>query len=212
MEEKILKGTTTIGLTCKDGVIFVCDKRASVGSFIASNRARKAFKINDKVGATVAGSIGDAEALMRLMQAEAALYEFNNRERMSTKAVATLMANILQGSRIFPYLVQVLIGGISKGNSRLFSLDPVGGLIEEKFAASGSGSPIAYGVLERDYSENRMVEENIPIAIKALHSAMRRDSVTGDGVTIATITKEEGFREFKEEEVKKLVKEIIGEK
>lgn len=207
MEQKIFKGTTTIGLSCRDGIIFACDKRASWGTFVASKRARKVFKINSQVGATVAGSVGDAEALMRLMKAEASLYEFNNKERMTTKAVATLMANILQGSRIFPYLVEVLVGGVDK-NPKLYTLDPIGGLIEEKYASSGSGSPMAYGVLERDYVENKTVEENIPIAIKALNSAMQRDAATGDGIALVTITKEEGFKEFKEEEIKEMVKKI----
>lgn len=207
MEEKILKGTTTIGLTCSDGVVFVTDKRASWGTFVASKRAKKAFKINDFVGATVAGSVGDAEALMRLMQAEASLYEMNNKEKMSANAVATLMANILQGSKIFPYLVLVLIGGFNKKAS-LFALDPIGGLTEEKMAASGSGSPMAYGVLEREYTEENGVENNIPIALKALSSAMERDIATGDGICIVTVTKE-GFREYKDEEVEEISKNIV---
>jgi len=206
LESKILKGTTTIGLTCSNGIVFVTDKRASWGTFVASKRAKKAFKINDIVGATVAGSVGDAEALMRLMQAEAALYEMNNKEKMSAKAVATLMANILQGSKVFPYLVQVLVGGMDK-KATLFTLDPIGGLIEEKMAASGSGSPMAYGVLELEYSEERNVEENIPIALKAMTSAMGRDTATGDGINLVTIT-EEGFKEYKDEEVDEYLKKI----
>lgn len=211
MESKTLKGTTTIALTCQDGIVFACDKRASAGTFIASKRARKVFKINDQVGATVAGSVGDAEALMRLIRAEASLYYYNNRKVMSTEAISNLMANILQGNKIFPYLVQLLIGGLDKEKARLFTLDPVGGLIEEKYAATGSGSPIAYGILERDYSEDKRVEENLSVALEALHSAMQRDSATGDGMALATITRD-GFRHYKEEEIKQLVKEVIKEK
>lgn len=206
MESKILKGTTTIGLTCSNGIVFVTDKRASWGTFVASKRAKKAFKINDIVGATVAGSVGDAEALMRLMRAEAALYEMNNKEKMSAKAVATLMANILQGSKVFPYLVQILVGGMDK-KATLFTLDPVGGLIEEKMAASGSGSPMAYGVLELEYSEEKGVEENIPIALRAMTSAMGRDTATGDGINLVTITGE-GFKEYKDEEIDEYLKKI----
>ncbi len=206
LEEKILKGTTTIGLTCSDGIVLVSDKRASWGTFIASKRAKKVFRINDCVGATVAGSVGDAEALMRLLQAEAMLYEMNNKEKMSANAVATLMANILQGNKIFPYLVLVLIGGFNKKAS-LFTLDPIGGLTEEKMAASGSGSPMAYGILERDYSEENTIESNIPVALKALTSAMDRDMATGDGVSLATITKD-GFREYTDEEIGELSKGI----
>lgn len=208
MEAKILEGTTTIGLTCSDGVILATDKRASYGGFIASKSARKAFNINGKVGATVAGSVGDAESLMRLIQAEAKLYEMNNGEKMSTNAVSILMANILHGNKIFPYLVQLLIGGYSDGKAGLWSLDPIGGLIEEKAASTGSGSPMAYGILDVEYSEDKTVQENIPIALKALSGALSRDSHSGDGIGLITIT-EEGFKEIEKEKVDELLKKAL---
>ncbi|MBN2252018.1 MAG: archaeal proteasome endopeptidase complex subunit beta [Candidatus Altiarchaeota archaeon] len=189
-----------------DGVVLVTDKRASMGSFIASKTAKKAFRINDRVAATIAGSVGDAEALIRLVQAEAALYEMNNGKRMSTKAVAHLMANVLQGSKYFPYLVQVLVGGMDE-NSSLYTLDPLGGLIEERMASTGSGSPVAYGVLELEYAEDKTVKENIPVALKAIGSAMGRDCATGDGISLITITAE-GVKEYGNGEIDEHLKKI----
>ena len=211
MEPQTLKGTTTIGLVCSDGVVFATDRRASYGHFIASDRAQKAFNINDAVGATVAGSVGDAESLMRLIQAEASLYEINSGEKMSAKSISTLMANILQGNKIFPYLVQLLIGGFDGDQPRLYSLDPIGGLIEEKMASTGSGSPMAYGVLEQDYSENKTVQENVPVAVKALSSALKRDSATGDGMDVVVITKQ-GFRKYDDNEVKAIAESVVKKK
>jgi len=204
LEDKKYKGTTTIGLTCKDGIVFATDKRASWGSFIASKQAQKSFKINDIVGATVAGSVGDAESLMRLMQAEASLFELNNDEKMNANAVSILLSNILQGNKIFPYLVQLLIGGFN-GKSDLYTLDPIGGLIKEDMAATGSGSPMAYGILERDYQKDKTVEENIPVALSALKSALARDCASGDGMELVTITSG-GFRRYSEEEMQKYLK------
>jgi len=208
LESKVLKGTTTIGLTCSDGVVFATDKRASYGGFIASKRAQKSFNVNDYVAATVAGSVGDAESLMRLIQAESKLYEMNNGEKMNAKAVSVMLSNILQGNKMFPYLVQLLIGGYLKGESKLFTLDPIGGLIEEKMASTGSGSPMAYGVLELEYSEDKSVEENIPVALKALKSALSRDAHTGDGMELVTITKD-GFRRYNTEEVENLLENVL---
>lgn len=211
LDSQTLKGTTTIGLVSSDGIVFATDRRASYGHFIASDRAQKSFNINDAVGATVAGSVGDAESLMRLIQAEASLYEISNGEKMSSKSIATLMANILQGNKIFPYLVQLLIGGFDLDEVKLFTLDPIGGLIEEKMAATGSGSPMAYGVLEQEYSENKTVEDNIPIAVKALSSALKRDSATGDGMDVVVITKK-GFRKYDDSEVKTIADKVVKKK
>lgn len=211
MDSQTLTGTTTVGLVCSDGLVFATDRRASYGHFIASDRAQKSFNINDVVGATVAGSVGDAESLMRLMQAEASLYEITNGEKMSANSVATLMANILQGNKIFPYLVQLLVGGFDSDEIKLYSLDPIGGLIEEKMAATGSGSPMAYGVLEMEYSEDKSVQDNVPIAIKALNSALKRDSATGDGIDVVTITKE-AFRRYSDSEVKSIAEKVVKKK
>jgi len=211
VDSQTLKGTTTIGLVCSDGIVFATDRRASYGHFIASDRAQKSFNINDTVGATVAGSVGDAESLMRLIQAEASLFEISNGEKMTANSVATLMANILQGNKIFPYLVQLLIGGFDGSESRLYSLDPIGGLIEEKMAATGSGSPMAYGVLEQEYSENKSVQDNVPIAVKALSSALKRDSATGDGMDVVVITKD-GFRKYGDGEVKAIADKVVKKK
>ncbi|MCX6695237.1 MAG: archaeal proteasome endopeptidase complex subunit beta [Candidatus Altiarchaeota archaeon] len=211
MDSQTFKGTTTIGLVCSDGVVFATDRRASWGGFIASKRAQKCFDINGAVGATVAGSVGDAEYVMRLTQAEAALYEVNNSEKMSAQSISVLLSNILQGNKIFPYLVQLLIGGYDGAEPKLYTLDPIGGLIEEKMASTGSGSPMAYGVLEREYTENKTAEETIPVALRALKSALDRDSHTGDGMELITITKG-GFRRYSEQEVGDYLKKALGAK
>jgi proteasome beta subunit len=201
LKSEILEGTTTVGLTCKDGIVLATDKRASMGGFIASKNARKSFNLNGQVGATVAGSVGDAEALMRLIQAEARLYEMNNGQKMSTDAIAVLMSNILQGNKYFPYLVQLIIAGYVGGVPKLYSLDPIGGLIEEDMAATGSGSPMAYSILDLEYAKDATVEENKFKAVKALNGALSRDSHSGDGIELVTITKD-GFRKYSDEEVK----------
>ncbi|MFC2162092.1 archaeal proteasome endopeptidase complex subunit beta [Candidatus Altiarchaeota archaeon] len=206
MESKQFKGTTTIGLVCSDGVVLVTDKRASMGHFIASKKAKKSFNINDIAGATVAGSVGDADSLMRLITAESKLYEMNNGEKMSVQAISVMLSNVLHGNKIFPYLVQLLIGGYDGNEARLFTLDPIGGLIEEKMASTGSGSPMAYGVLERDYSEDKTIEENIPVALRAIKSAMSRDSATGDGVGLVTIGKD-GFVRYDDGKVQELMEQ-----
>lgn len=209
MDTKQYKGTTTIGLTCSDGIVLATDKRASWGHFIASKQARKVFRINDNVGATVAGSVGDAESLMRLMKAEAVLYEMNNGEQMSAQAVSVLLANILNGNKMFPYLVQLLIGGYNEEKAELYTLDPIGGLIKEDMAATGSGSPMAYGVLEREYGREKTVKENLPAALRALQSALDRDTATGDGMSLVTITKE-GYRSYSEDETMQILKKALA--
>lgn len=189
--DQLKKGTTTVGLICRDGVVLASEKRATMGSFIASKAARKIYQVDDRMGLTTAGIVGDAQALVRLISVEARLYKTRRQEPMTVKAMTTLLSNVLNGQRMFPYLVQLLVGGIDRKGPHIYSVDPFGGNTDEReIAATGSGSPIAYGVLEDKYSADISLEEGIALATQALRSAMKRDSASGEEIEIVTITKD----------------------
>lgn len=202
--DQIKKGTTTVGLICDDGVVLASEKRATMGSFIASKAARKIYQVDDCMGITTAGIVGDAQALVRLMAVEARLYKIRRGEPMTVRAMATLLSNVMSGQRFYPYIVQLLIGGIDRSGAHIFSIDPFGGNTEEKeIAATGSGSPIAYGVLEDRYSKEMPLENGIALAIQALHSAMKRDSASGEEMEVIVITKER-YEELSGERIKEV--------
>lgn len=197
-----LTGTTTIGLVCKEGIVFAADKRATMGYFIANKDTPKIFQIDDTIGITTAGSVGDAQTLVRWLKAEIALYK--QRGNITVKGVTTLLSNILASSKYYPFLVQLLLGGVDK-IPKIYALDPIGGVTEEKAVSTGSGSPVAYGVLETTYKEGKTIEENIPIALTALGAAIKRDCGSGDGIDLVTIT-HAGFKRYSEDEIKALTK------
>jgi len=189
--DQLKKGTTTVGLICGDSVVLASEKRATMGSFIASKAARKIYQVDDRMGLTTAGIVGDAQTLVRLISVEARLYKTRRQEPMTVKAMTTLLSNVLNGQRMFPYLVQLLVGGIDRNGAHIYSVDPFGGNTDEReIAATGSGSPIAYGVLEDKYSTDMSLEEGIALATQALRSAMKRDSASGEEIEIVTITKD----------------------
>ena len=200
-DENKLKGTTTVGLKCKDGVVFATERRATMGNLIAHKVADKIFKIDDHIGATIAGGVGDAQSLMKYISAEVALYRLRNGARIRVESAATLTANILHSSRFYPFYVQTLLGGVDDKGPSLFSLDPAGGVIGDDVISTGSGSPFAYGVLEDRYNKDLDVEEGVEVAVRAIQSAMERDAFSGNGILVAIIT-EEGFKMLPEEEVK----------
>ncbi|MDY6960069.1 MAG: proteasome subunit beta, partial [Halobacteriota archaeon] len=156
------------------------------------------------VGMTTAGGVGDAQSLVRIITAETRLHKMRTHEPMKVKSVATLMSNILSGNRYYPYYVQLLMGGVDRDGPMLFSLDALGGQIEEtKVVATGSGSPTAYGVLEDRYLPDISMDEGAELAVRALSSAMKRDSASGDGMVVVKITKD-GFDTLTEEEVSEI--------
>jgi len=204
MDNMNYKGTTTLGIVCDNGVILATEKRATMGHFIASRDAKKVYQIDDLVAMTTAGSVGDAQRLVKWMQVETKLYRMRRGEPMTIKGIATLLSNILGGSRYYPFLVQLIIGGVDKNGPSIYSIDAIGGVIDEKKAVStGSGSPIAYGVLEDRYYDKMPLEEGVELAIRALHNAMKRDAASGDGIEVVKITKD-GYLNIQESEIKRI--------
>ncbi len=204
VEDKTLQtGTTTVGVTCIDGIVMASDKRATMGYFIASKDIRKIYKIDEHLSMTVAGGVGDAQALIRLMQAESSLYKFKHGKSMNAKAAASLLSNILHNYKFYPFYVQLLIGG-TEDKPSVFSLDALGGLTEEKYVSTGSGSPVAYGLLEEMYKDGGTVKDNVRAAAKAVAAAMKRDAATGESVDLITVTKA-GFKRYEKAEVQKLL-------
>ncbi len=206
-DKELLKGTTTVGIVCEDGVVLATEHRATMGTLIAHKTTQKLFKIDDNLGLTVAGLVGDAQVLARYMSAEVELYKMRKKAPITVKAAATLMSNILSGRRYFPYWVALIVGGVDNEGGHVFSLDAAGGAIPDSYVTTGSGSPYVYGVLEDHYKEGLDVDEGANLAIRGLTAAIKRDSASGDGIDVSIIT-EEGFSILEESEIDERKKDM----
>jgi proteasome beta subunit len=204
IDKLVLKGTTTTGVVCKDGVIIASDTRVTMGMYVAHKHGKKVYKIDDHLGMTIAGTVADAQWTVDVLTANAQMYRINRDRPLPVASAARLIANLLFSARYVPLLTQVLIGGVDDTGPHVFSLDPFGSLTEEKCAATGSGSPIVFGVLEDKYKEGMSVKELLPAIAKAVNSAMKRDAASGDSFNVVVID-DKGYRELTEKEKKQLL-------
>jgi proteasome beta subunit len=196
--------TTTIGVVCKDGVLMTTDTRATMGSFVAHKHAKKVYMIDHHLGMTIAGTVGDAQAIVEMLKANAALYRLDMNRPIPVQSAARMVSNILFQARYYPLSVQALIGGMDDTGGHIFALDPLGSMMEERFVSTGSGSPVAYGVLESEWHDDLSVKDSTPVLVRAISSAMKRDSASGDSFDVVTITKD-GYRELTDDEKKHIV-------
>ncbi|USG99396.1 archaeal proteasome endopeptidase complex subunit beta [Thermococcus argininiproducens] len=201
-----IKGTTTVGIVCSDGVVLAADRRASLGNMVISREVTKIFQVDDHLVLAGAGSVGDILSLVRVLRAQARLYKAKVGKEMSTKALATLTSNVLSGRRYFPYFGWFLIGGYDE-NPKLYSIDMAGGITEDKYVSAGSGMEFAYSVLDNEYNEKITLKKGVKLAIKAINTAIKRDVFTGDGIMVVIISKE-GYKELSKEEVEKILKKL----
>lgn len=202
--DKTLKtGTTTLGIIARNGVVIAAEKKATIGYMVDSKVARKVYKLDDHIGLTIAGSVGDAMAIVRMLTAQFKLFKME-RGPITVKAAATLLSNILHGNKYFPYYNQFIIAGHDVRGPQVYSLDPVGGGSNlDKYYSTGSGSPFAYGVLEADFKENISTDEAVALAVKALKSAVSRDIASGGKGFTVVIIDSNGYRELSDQEIAK---------
>jgi len=201
-----LKGTTTIAIKCVDGVIMATDTRATMlPGLVAHKRVKKVYKVTRNIGMTIAGVPAEALNILDLLKANASIYQIHRKREIPVKAVASLASNLLFSQRFYPYAVQIIIGGYDSEGYHLYSLDPFGSAIEDNLIATGSGSPVAYGVLESEYNEKINLNDGLRLAVRAIQSAIKRDVYTGDSFDIAAITREKGYIELTREEKESLI-------
>ncbi len=185
-----IPGATTIGVVCADGVILASEKRVTYGYLVVSKGVKKVFKISDQIGAACAGLVGDMQTLTREVEAQANLFNMDVGRKISVRSAAKLMSVILFNRRYSPLITQTIVGGLDEEGPSLYVLDVLGSLIPDKYAAVGSGTEIAIGVLEEGYKEGLSVEDAKALVVRAIKSAISRDAMSGDGIDFLIMTKE----------------------
>jgi proteasome beta subunit len=175
-----------------------------MGFYVAHKHGKKVYKIDDHLAMTIAGTVADAQRAVDILTVNAQLYKINLGRPLPVSSAARLIANLLFSARYVPLMTQVLVGGVDDTGPHIFNLDPFGSLTEEKSVSTGSGSPIVYGILEDKYKEGMSVKELLPVVVKAVNAAMKRDSASGDSYNVVVIDNK-GYRELAEKEKKQLL-------
>jgi len=205
--KEIKTGTTTVGIRTSNAVVLAADKRATMGHIAYDEDTRKVYKVTDSMAMTIAGSVADAFTLIRFLRSQAQLYELERGTVMNVRAASTLLSNVLNGNRFYPYLVQLILGGYDSNGSQMYELSPVGGGMERtKYAVSGSGTELALTVLDENYRESMTEDETIQLAIRAVKAAKKRDIYSGGVDATITLIDSKGVKELTQEEVQKQIK------
>jgi proteasome beta subunit len=185
-----IPGATTVGLVFQDGVLLVAEKRVTYGGFIMRRGGKKVFKVTDRIGVACAGLVGDMQILAREMEAQANLYSMDVGRAISVRSAAKLMATVLFNRRYAPLITQTIVGGVDEEGASIYVLDVLGSLIPDKYAAVGSGTETAIGVIEEGFKENMSLGDAKELATRAVKAAINRDAMSGDGLDYVIITKD----------------------
>jgi len=196
-------------MVVKDAVVVATDTRVTAGFFVAHRRGKKVHPLAKHAAITIAGRVADAQVLIDIIRANINYYQVLRNEPMPLHAIVTLASNMMFSSRFFPYYAQLIIAGVDSEGPHLYNLDPFGSITEEKLIATGSGSPVAYGVLEPRYRDDLSFEEAIELAFQSVSASIRRDAGSGDSVDVAYVLKDKGYGELSLEEKRPLYRKYF---
>jgi len=181
---------TAVGIKTKEGVVLASEKRVTYNGFVLSKQAKKVYPITSRVGVAFAGLMGDIGYLVKLLKFEAKYYELQYNKEIRVRSLAKVLSVILYSYKLFPMFTEVIVGGYDDEGPALYVLDPVGSLIEERYAAVGSGSQLALGYIEPKYREDLGLEDAEKLAFEAIKTVIERDVLSGDGVDLLVLTKQ----------------------
>ena len=191
-----MPGATAVGITYDGGVVFASEKRIAYGNFLVSKSTKKTFQLTPKVGAACAGLVADMQILSLQISALAKIRKMEIKREIPPNTIAKMMSNMMYERRFFPLLTQVIVGGVVD-KPVIYTLDPLGSVLPDDYAAVGTGAETALGVLDPQFKENMTEKDAIELAKKAVKSATLRDSFSGDGIDVLIINSE-GTKEFSE--------------
>lgn len=187
MAFQFMPGATAVGISYQGGVVLAAEKRVSFGNFVVNKSTKKTFPVTDFVGAACAGMIADMQVLVRQVGALAKIRKLETKRNVAPNSVAKLMSVIMFERRFFPLLTQVIIGGV-EGKPQIYTLDPLGSLLPDEYAAVGTGAEMALGIMDAEYKREFSEEQAKELAVKAIKSSIQRDSSSGDGIDLLMIT------------------------
>ncbi|MGI0045826.1 MAG: proteasome subunit beta [Nitrosotalea sp.] len=188
-----MPGATAVGITFDGGIVLASERRISYGNFVVSKSTKKTFKITDFVGACCAGMVADMQVLAMQMRALTKVRKLELKREIPPNSVAKMMSSLMYERRFYPLLTQVIVGGVD-GDSTIYTLDPLGSVLPDDYAAVGTGAEMALGVLDQEFKKGMSEKDAVALAIKSIKSAIMRDAASGDGIDVLVVDKN-GTRE-----------------
>jgi len=196
MTAMYMPGATAVGITFNEGVVFASERRIAYGNFVVSKTTKKTFVITPHVGAACAGLVADMQILSLQVSALAKIRKMEIKRDVPPNTIAKMMSNMMYERRFFPLLTQVIVGGLV-GSPVIFTLDPLGSVLPDDYAAVGTGAEMALGILDQQYKKELNEADATDLAVKSIRAAIMRDSASGDNIDVLVINKN-GIKETTE--------------
>jgi proteasome alpha subunit len=202
--EAVKRGTTTVGLKFKDGVVLIVDKRIA-SRLMEPKSIEKIFQIDHHIGCATSGLVADARILVDqariIAQINKVTYDENMGVEDLVKRICDYKQNYTQYGGVRPFGTALLVVGVDDMGEHLFETDPSGALVSYKAGSIGAGRNAVMEVFEDQYREGMPQDEAVVLGLRALKKATEEEKLNPKAVEIGLVKRGEDFRRLTDSEV-----------
>ena len=187
--EAVNRGSTTLGVRTNEVAILASQLKPTRPLIDPSE---KVFLIDDHIGATGAGYIGDVLKLIQEMRVEAQKHNLTFGSPIDVKTAAENLSSYLHQYTIYtvrPLGASVILAGKDPTGVQLYQVDPSGTFFRGSAFAIGNKSEQAIELLQRKYRPDMSKDELQSLASEAIKTATNEDSPIEVGIVNGTDSK-----------------------
>ena len=205
-KKTVKRGSDTVGIVCKDGVLLLTNRRI-VDKLIVARSVEKVFQVDDHIGAAAAGILSDGRILIEKAQVLAQQHRVSYDEPIDSGVLVKELCNMKQaftqygGAR--PFGVSLMVVAADKGKAKLYVTDPTGIYFEYKATAIGESEDELKEFLGRKYKETLNLDDGLKLGVDALKTVLGKE-FSLEKLDGCYIKHGEGFHRLKKEQLKKL--------
>jgi len=209
-KKTVKQGSTALGIACKDGVVFVVDKRVT-SKLLVPEAIEKLFRVDDHIGVTASGIISDARVLVDRAQLRAQQHAVTYDSRIDVlsivKEICDLMQICTQSAGLRPFGVSMIVGGVEEdGTIKLFLTEPYGLYFQYKAVVIGEGEDEIEPILQKKYRANITVDEGIKFGLQTMKEFLK-ENFNFERVDAAYVdNKTRRFKKLNDDELKAAMK------
>lgn len=208
--EAVKKGTTTIGLKFKDGVILIVDKRVS-SRLVEPRSIEKIYTIDEFIGCATSGLVADARILVDQARKDAQVHKVTYGENITIEAlvkkICDFKQNYTQYGGVRPFGTALLMAGVDDLGCHLFETDPSGALVAYKAGSIGAGRPVVMDMFEKEFKDDMTYKDAVTLGLKALSAAIE-DKVAVETVEVGVVEKNKAFRRLDDKELTGFIEKL----
>ncbi len=203
--EAVKRGSTSVAVTFKNGIVLVAAKH--VDKLSAENSMNeKIQQVDEHIGVVSSGLLGDARVVIDKARIKSQIHKVTYDEKIDTPTLAKYISDLkqlhTQYAGLRPMGISFLITGVDE-NPVIFETDPGGSMFEWKAQAIGRGVETARKILEKEWKDGMDREKAISLALKALKKSEK--GLTKEYVELAVIDKK-GLVKYKGREKIRMLK------